>query len=401
MRVSIGYSENPDTSTAGTQAALDALNHAGVQRRCDMVLLFTTSRHDAQLLHDAVASIVGHETPIVGGGSVGIITKDYLGYAGHQVGLAVFWFEGINCQIFAEPGLRQSEKATGERLGKRLAEIGTAPDSSVLLFYDSIDRTQGDPRLLMATPMLEGIEKGLGFLPKLVGAGMIGDYFFTPIKQWVGHGLGEHQAVALLFDGGLRIDSAIMHGCYPATGYYTVTKAEKQVILEINGQPALKFLKSILGSALKPEEYAFLIILGINEGEKWDDFHEDNYANRLVLSVDKERDGVVMFEPDMVEGTRFQIMHRSLNLDYIPPKIDELFASLQNRKLVFALYINCSGRAAGISGKDIEDGYVVQNSVRGRVPLLGIYSGVEIAPVKGRSRALDWTGIFCLFSVPE
>lgn len=402
MRVGIGYSENSDTFAAGTQAAQNALSHAGIQRQCDMVWLFSTPFYDAQLLHDAVASVVGQETPIVGGGMAGVITNNCFGYIGDHVGLAAFWFESIKCQIFTEAGLRESEKAVGERLGKRFAEAGITPDSSILLFYDAVDRTQGNLRLLMATPLLEGIEKSLGFLPKLLGAGMMGDHSCTSsIKQWIGHGLGEHQAVALLFDGGLRIDNAIMHGCYPSTGYYTITKAEKQVILEIENQPALEFLQNILGSGLKPEEYGLFVTLGVNEDERWGEFREENYAARLVLSIDKERSGIVMFEPDMVEGTRFQIMQRTLNLNYIPSKIEALFANLQNRRPVFALYINCAGRAAGFSGKDIEDAYVVQDSIRNRVPLLGTYSGVEIAPVKGRSRALDWTGVFCLFSVPE
>ena len=41
-----------------------------------------------------------------------------------------------------------------------------------------------------------------------------------------------------------------------------------------------------------------------------------------------------------------------------------------------------------------------QQAVAGKVPLLGLYTGVEIAPVEGRSRGLDWTGVFCLLSVP-
>jgi hypothetical protein len=30
------------------------------------------------------------------------------------------------------------------------------------------------------------------------------------------------------------------------------------------------------------------------------------------------------------------------------------------------------------------------------VPLLGFYSGVEVAPVRGASRGLDWTGVLLL-----
>ena len=137
----------------------------------------------------------------------------------------------------------------------------------------------------------------------------------------------------------------------------------------------------------------------MNKGGKWDDFNEEIYASRLCLAIDKERSGIVMFEPDMVVGTEFQIMYRSLHLDYMPPRIEELFTRLNGRKPVFALYINCAGRAAGYVGKDLEDAVVVQETVAGRVPLMGIYTGVEIGLVQGKPRVLDWTGVFCLFSV--
>ena len=60
-----------------------------------------------------------------------------------------------------------------------------------------------------------------------------------------------------------------------------------------------------------------------------------------------------------------------------------------------------AGRAAGYAGSDLEDALEIQRAVADRVPLLGMYTGVEIASVRGRPRGLDWTGVFCLFSVPQ
>jgi diguanylate cyclase (GGDEF)-like protein len=105
-----------------------------------------------------------------------------------------------------------------------------------------------------------------------------------------------------------------------------------------------------------------------------------------------------MFEPDMGEGTEFQLMLRSFDLDYMAPKIEALFDRLGAREPVFAMYFDCAGRCAGYGGVDIEDAYVLHRTIGARVPLLGLYSGVEIASLGGRPRGLDWTGVFCLFS---
>ncbi len=345
--------------------------------------------------------MAGDNVPIVGGWAIGTMTNEHFGYAGDQIGLAAFWFDGARCDIIAEGGLVGKEREVGERLGQRLLQREISADSPVMLFYDAIDRTQGDVRLIMATPLLKGLEDALGFLPDLVGAGLSGDYSNSATYQWTGSDIVQHHALALAFDGEVRIDSVIMHGCRPATSYYTVTKSDRQTILEINGEPALPFLDNLLGGAIVQQDYAFFLIFGINQGEKWGAFNENSYANRLCLGLDRERNGIVMFEPDMVEGTEFQIMYRSLDLGYIAPRIEDVFERQKGRKPVFAFYIDCAGRAAGYAGLDLEDAAMVQKAVAGRVPLLGIYSGVEIASVSGSPRALDWTGVFCLFSVPE
>ena len=190
MRVGVGYSDIPDSTAAGKQAAKSAMEKVETKEFCDLVLLFSTARHDQKVLRDAVLSIVGESTPIYGGGAVGIITNETYGYAGDQVGVACIWLEEVNCNILTEEGLLESEKETGMRLGKKLAEIGTTPSSPVMLFYDAVDRSKGDVRLLMATWILEGIEKGLGFLPDLIGAGLQGDHICSPTSQYIGNKLG-------------------------------------------------------------------------------------------------------------------------------------------------------------------------------------------------------------------
>ncbi|CAK7040518.1 MAG: hypothetical protein DELT_00762 [Desulfovibrio sp.] len=401
MYVTVGYCDTPDTALAGREAAREALEKANRKEPCDLVLLFATARHNAAPLREAVAEIVGPKAAIVGGGAVGAISNDRFGYAGDQVVLACFWMEKSRFGLAAEGGLEGSEAEVGKKLGHTLAGMGVQPASPVLLFYDAVDRSDDGMRMIMATYLLPAIKEGLGFLPNMNGAGLQGDFLLTPTRQFVGDTIADHNAIALAFDGAVRVDTAIMHGCRPMTGYYTVTKADAQTILEINGTPALEFMNSILGPSIQPEDYPFFLILGVNKGEKWGEFDEESYASRLCLAIDKERGGIVMFEPDMIAGTEFQIMCRSLELGYMPPRIEHLFDNLHGRKPVFALYINCAGRAAGFAGMELEDAPVIQKTLDGRAPLLGIYTGVEIASVEGEPRGLDWTGVFCLFSVPE
>lgn len=401
MFVEVGFSDNPDSRIAGREAAQEALRRAGRSTPCNLVLLFATAPHDAVLLRTAVADTVGHGIPIVGGAAVGVITNDKFGYSGDQMALALFWYENATCRTFVELGLNGSEVEVGERLGQHLVASGLTAASPIVLFYDAIDRSRGEMRLALATYLLKGLENGLNFVPNLVGGGFQGDFLASATRQWTGDSVARHTAIALAFSDNVRMDHTIMHGCRPATRYYTVTKSDGQVIHEINGQPALTFINTLLHGAVPVENYPFFLLLGVNSGDKWGEFDESKYATRLCLAIDKEHNSLIMFEPDMVPGTEFQIMYRSFDHDYMIPRIEKLFSGLQGRKPVLAMYIDCAGRAAGYGGEEREDAVTVQQTVADRVPLLGIYSGVEIASVERRPRGLDWTGVFCLFSVAE
>lgn len=76
-------------------------------------------------------------------------------------------------------------------------------------------------------------------------------------------------------------------------------------------------------------------------------------------------------------------------LDYLRKRNEEPF---------FALYIDCAGRTSAYSGAEREEASIVQEIIGKRVPMLGFYSGVEIAPLLGKSRGLDWTGVLMILS---
>lgn len=74
----------------------------------------------------------------------------------------------------------------------------------------------------------------------------------------------------------------------------------------------------------------------------------------------------------------------------------------------------CRGVPQGIDGKDMyvyhnptecavcgsegEEGAEIQKVIGSAMPLLGIYTGVELGAVSGQQQALDWSGVLCVFS---
>jgi hypothetical protein len=212
----------------------------------------------------------------------------------------------------------------------------------------------------------------------------------------------DQTAIAMSFHGeGFRLDTTVFHGCKPASDYHTVTKADKNVVLEIDGKPALEKIAEMLGPGVDKswEQYPLFITLGVNNGDKYGDFKEEEYANRLCMAIDRERKGLIMFEPDLTEGTEVQLMRRSIDFDYIRTRAQNLTKQLGSRKPFFSLYIDCAGRAGVYCGSTKEEGAEIQKVIEPICPMLGMFTGVEIGKIgKIPQQALDWSGVLCVWS---
>jgi len=395
-RSGVGYSDRSDSREAGAEAARLAMQHAGIER-CDLVMLFCTSKHDAEAFRDGVRSVVGREPRLFGGSSVGSITNDRIGYFGFEVGVAVIAAPEMRAELFVETDLdTRGEHAVGAALGRQIASHTYDGEPSVVLLYDSVRRAGVE--LNMATAILAAMSESVAPWPNVAGVGVFGDMQFSSTVQWADDRVLSQAALALVLHGSVRMDTIIMHGCKPSGRYHTVTKTDGPVVLEIDGRPALDLLGEMVPDK-SWEEYPLFLTLGVNKGDKFGEFREEDYANRLCMSIDHERGGLVMFEPDLLPGSEVQLMRRSIDLQYMSARVDRLFEQVGERRPFFALYIDCAGRASALCGSDGEEAEEVQKALTARgVPLLGMYSGVEIAKVGGHVQALDWTGVLCVFS---
>ncbi|MDJ0666338.1 MAG: FIST N-terminal domain-containing protein [Desulfobacterales bacterium] len=399
-KMGVGYSIDAKSADAGEQAATAAMTELG-SKKCQLAILFSTGKHDPGQLQRGVRAVIGADSKLIGGYSMGVITKDYLGYDGNQVGIALMSSDSAEVNMFLEPGLPDNEYNVGAALGRQIRSRQYSGKPNILFMYDSVKKgaTEG-VSLNMATPLVEGLGQSLGAWPSAAGVGMVGDLGFNPTRQWFNDRIETGSAMALVLSGSMQMDTVIMHGCYPASSYHEVTKADGNVVLEIDHKPAVDMITEIMGpdANITPEGMPFFVTLGVNKGDKFGEYREEDYANRLVLAVDEQRKGLVMFEPNLTEGTEFQLMARNFDFQYVRDRSKWLLKRLADRRTVFALYIDCTARAGAFCGSEGEEAAAVQEVIGTRMPLLGIYSGVEIAKVGQSMQALDWTGVLCIFS---
>jgi hypothetical protein len=395
--IGVGRSNNPDPREAGAEAArraADMLNHAEDPA---WVLLFCGGKHDPAAVLAGLRGVVG-PLPVVGGSAAGTVTSAGFGYSGFEVAVGLFPVALGFPEILVDGGLLKGEAAAGRRLGDGLR--GIADDNRVvLLFYDSVAATS-PPRLHPASLLVEGIYEGLGAgRPHLVGAGTLTDMNLSDGYVFDGTRPRKHSAVAIVLPAGIAADTAILHGCVPVSSFMTITNIDGAEVFELDGRPALDVLETMLGIDATDDDgrtLSLMVTLGEKHGDPFADYDENRYVNRLILQVASDRRSITLFEPDFRSGSIVQIMSRDngLMVQSVRNGVRLMNRQVSGRRVLMALYIDCAGRASARSGSEIEEAEVLLDEISIPAPLLGFYSGVEIAPVDGvRSRSLDWTAV--------
>ena len=367
-----------------------------------LLLVFCGGKHDPAIAFAALRSAFG-PIPIVGGSAAGAIGCGGCGCSGLELGIIAFESSAVVPTIHTTHDLLGGESQAGAALARKVA--AQASDGAVaLLFFDSVASTT--PRQLhYASAIVEGFHAGLaGKKVNLIGGGLLTDLNFSDGWMFDGVGVCKHAAVALVFPAAVKAETTVLHGCRPVSSFMDITRIDGAEVFELDGQPALGVIEHMLGLRLGSTDgtdISLIATLGEKHGDPFAPYDENTYVNRLILGANRASGSITLFEPDFRLGTTVQIMARdnSLMLQSVRDGTAALRGRCISSKPILGLYIDCAGRASARSGALQEEAELVMQSLDLSFPLLGFYSGVEIAPFEGYSRPLDWTGVLALLRV--
>ena len=405
MKVGIGYANDQNAIRLGAKVAEEAMKNGSIEKP-SFVIAFCSGQVDHDAYFKGLQTHVGSKAPIIGGSAIGIITNDFLSYEGWPAGAAIIESNSLQHVEASAGNLHKDEKLAGYKFADRLSN--TMDGKLLLIFYDSIKKppTENSPPVINASPpLIAGIEEKLKLNVPIVGGGLVGDYEFNETKQFCGSSVERQSVVGSLLGGDFEPYFSIMHGCVPKDGiYHTITKAEGPVLYEIDGKPAVDMIDDQYGSEEWSNQIPVMrLTIGLNYGDKFGDFKEENFVNRLITGALPNREGIVLFEPDLKEGAEILFMLRDSKtmMESVQNNSAELFENIiaKGEKPVLGLYIDCAGRTAKMSETLTEEASEIQAIFnRYNTPLFGFYSGVEVAPLLGRSRGLDWTGVLLVLA---
>jgi small ligand-binding sensory domain FIST len=201
-------------------------------------------------------------------------------------------------------------------------------------------------------------------------------------------------AVGVVIGGGVEVETVVSQGARPYGQLLTVTAAERNIVREVAGRPALECLVGEITDQLTPVEVAGLESNGFHVGRLIDERLVNPTAGdflvRSVVGVD-HRTGAVAVDDRIPVGAsvRFHLRDpESATFD--------LRRQLAGRQADGALVLTCSGRGTRFFDVADHDAGVVADLL-GPVPVGGFFAAGEFGPVGGTNFVHSFTASVALF----
>lgn len=388
IRAGVGQSSNSSTQEAAEQAAVQAMAQAGISR-ADAVIVFFTVEHapNSKHLFSTLSRVTGSDR-IVGSSGAGILTGAEEIEGRHGLAVLVFASDQLQSQPFLFHPLREHDEEVG---GKIAQIVGADPGSLLALFPDTYN---GQPHQL-----LRGIEERTGFVP-VVGAGSTESGMAQATYQVCGEQCQSNAVAGLQLSGSFEAVIDITQGCQPITEPMVITKADGNLILEIDDQPALEVFAKLLKGPLAEDlrRALMFIFVGLPASSDQNTVGPGQYLVRNIIGLDPVK-GIVGIAEQVREGQSmiFTFRDGQRAREDLNQMLGRQARKLEGKTPAFGLYFNCCARGNSLYGMPgIDTAYIRQ--ALGDFPLLGMFGGYELAPLGAKNHLFAYTGVLVLIT---
>ncbi len=289
------------------------------------------------------------------------------------------------------PGARiRPFRLTAERGASGELEIGTLPD---LASDDRVAAVLVDPYSFPVGAFLERNNTLMPGFPLVGGlAGAAGGPGAN--RLFLDGEVLERGGVGVLLGGEIAARTVVSQGCRPIGPPMTVTRVERNVLLELAGQPAYKRLVEIVTS-LPPAEQE-LATRGLHLGIAMDEYAAEHgrgdFLIRGVVGADENTGAVAVGDVVEVGQTvRFQVRDAA----GAGEDLTELLGGSEHPARG-ALLFSCNGRGTTMFPSADHDVLAVRGAL-GAQGVAGFFAAGEIGPVGGRNHLHGFTASVLAF----
>lgn len=206
----------------------------------------------------------------------------------------------------------------------------------------------------------------------------------------IADGVVEGGLSGVSFSDGVTVATRLTQGCSPIGPKHAVTACQHNVIISLDGRPALEVFKEDIGEALARDLnrigghiFAGLPIPGSDTGD---------YLVRNLVGIDPANQLIAIGEL-LQQGSSIMFCRRDAKTanEDMTRMLESIRQGLYSRPRG-GIYYTCLGRGASLFGPNSEELKMIRESL-GDFPLVGFFCNGEIS----HNRLYGYTGVLTLF----
>jgi small ligand-binding sensory domain FIST len=204
--------------------------------------------------------------------------------------------------------------------------------------------------------------------------------------------------VGLALWGNLECDTIVAQGCRPVGVPMFVTRAEGNVIHELDGRRPAELLQELYDHLPEADQQLMRLSLfiGVVMSEGQEVYRQGDFLVRNIVGLDGQTGAIAVgahVQPNLV--VQFHLRDAATSAADLEALLQRYVADERHRP-AGALMFSCVGRGEGLYGQPNHDTSLFHRIV-GPVPLGGFFCSGEIGPVHGRTHLHGYTSSLGLF----
>ena len=383
MEFASALSRHPVSSHATGEAVGSLLEQIG--ERPDLVVVTVTRPH-AGALEDIVATVDALLHPL---GSIGCAAESVV---------------GTGTEVEEDPAVSVWAARIGPLLPLRLSAVRDGDDDWRFDGWPDAVGFAPSALLVLADAFTFPMQEFVAHLgPLRPGLPVVGGYASGASgpggsRLALGDRVFDTGAVAVLLGPATEVVPVVSQGCRPFGRLLTVTRAERNLVLEIAGRPAMECMVDEIAQNLDRSDIAGIesngLLIGCCVDARVVEPGPGDLLFRPLVGVERAS-GALAVDGRIPLGAAVRFARRDDRT-----AADDLVAALSGRRADVALLFTCHGRGTRLFDESDHDAAVI-GSVLGPVPLGGIFAAGEFGPVGGTNFVHTFAASLALFRSRE
>src|SRR3989338_4933688 len=302
LLATIGVSGAASAVEAG-RAAAEAARMQQRDRDPQVAMVFASSWFDQSGLLEGIRQVLP-VTPVIGGSTAGELSPE--GPTTHHCVLVLLSGDAMVCRVGVGEDVDRAPREAGHRAASRAADGFPRRERGGFLFF-------GYGLAIEYADVLRGLREVLGTGTVIAGALMGDDLRYDTTYQYAGQHVATRAVAGLLIGGTTVVGAGLEHGYAPISKPRRVTRAERNVLFELDHQPAAAVYEEYFGhdvvarmrhQPMTRPRLAFPLGLHSETADRW-----------LLRNVTALRDdGSLVCSGEVLDGAWLQLMIGSREL---------------------------------------------------------------------------------------